>query len=237
MKLEPGFITHWKTERLIDQLGAEGLAAILRLWGNAQIRREWKGLHFTPKRLAMETKWKGDENHLFSVLTDSDAPWLDLEDDGTFSIHDFEDHQKQVIHLWSAGGKGGRPKKVSPTPSSKKDSSSSSYSSSYPICSTNENHMVFCATKIDLPFESESFKEAWLSWEKHRREIKKKLTEESVRQQFKKFSEWGEARAIEAIRYTIEKGWQGLVEPTSNQSHKNNKHAGINQGGFTGEEF
>jgi hypothetical protein len=92
----------------------------------------------------METKWKADENHLWKVLTDPDAPWLDVADDGTVSIHDFEDHQKQVIHLWSAGGKGGRPKKVSPTPSSKnkEDTSSSSSSSSYPISEPFENHLV-----------------------------------------------------------------------------------------------
>jgi hypothetical protein len=141
MKLDPGFISHWKTERLIAELGAEGLIAVLRLWGNAQIRREWKGLNFTPKRLAMETKWKGDENHLFSVLTDPDAPWLDLDVDGTFAIHGFEEHQKQVIHLWSAGPKGGRPRKVS-LDSSKEEEKDNTYSSSYPICKANGNHMV-----------------------------------------------------------------------------------------------
>lgn len=147
MKIDPGFITHWKTERIIAELGADGVVALLRLWGTAQIRREWKGLTFTPKRLAMETKWKGDENHLFSILTDPDAPWLDKADDGTFSIHGFEDHQKQVIHLWSAGGKGGRPRKVSPAPSSKEEDKDNTYSSSYPICEPNGNHMVLETTK------------------------------------------------------------------------------------------
>jgi hypothetical protein len=142
MKIDPGFPTHWKTERLIEQLGAEGIVVLLRIWGQAQIRREWKGLQMTPKRLAMETKWKGDENHLFSVLTDPDCAWLDIEDDGTVSIHGFEEHQKQVIHLWSAGGKGGRPKKVSPEPSSKKEEDTSTSSSSYPICEPNGNQMV-----------------------------------------------------------------------------------------------
>jgi hypothetical protein len=145
MKLDPGFITHWKTERLMDELGADGVVALLRLWGRAQIRREWKGLKLTPKRLKMETKWKGDENHLFSIFTDPDAPWLDTALDGTYSIHDFEEHQKQVIHLWNAGGKGGRPRKVSldsskeeENPEKKEDSSSSSY----PISEPNGNHMV-----------------------------------------------------------------------------------------------
>ena len=112
MKLDPGFISHWKTERLIADLGAEGVVVVLRMWGNAQIRREFTGLKLTPRRLAMETKWKGDENHLFSVLTDPDAPWLDKDDDGTFSIHGFSEHQHQVVKLWANGAKGGRPRKT-----------------------------------------------------------------------------------------------------------------------------
>lgn len=149
MKIDPGFINHWKTERLIAELGAEGVVAVLRLWGNAQIKRQWKGLELTPRRLAMETKWKADENHLFSILTDPDAPWLDLADDGTYSIHGFEEHQRQVIHLWNSSTKGGRPKKVSPEPFSKKEEDSSTSSSSYPICEPNGNHMVFAGEGVD----------------------------------------------------------------------------------------
>jgi hypothetical protein len=136
MKLDPGFVNHWKTERLVDQLGAEGVVAVLRLWGNAQIRREFSGLQLTPKRLAMELKWRGDEAMLFAVLTDPDAPWLDPEPDGGFTIHGFAEHQHQVVKLWENGKKGGRPPKPKPKPSS------SPSSSSYPICKPNENHMV-----------------------------------------------------------------------------------------------
>ncbi len=138
MKLDPGFINHWKTERLMDQLGAEGVIAILRLWGNAQIRRAFSGLHFTPKRLAMETKWKGDAEKLFAVLTDPDAPWLDMDEDGTFTIHGFSEHQHQVVKLWENGKKGGRP----PNTARKTSPSSSPSSSSSPICEPNENQMV-----------------------------------------------------------------------------------------------
>ena len=134
MKLDPGFLNHWKTERLMDQLGADGVVAVLRLWGSAQIRRQFSGLPLSPKRLAMELKWRGDEQRLFEVLTDPDAPWLDRETDGTFTVHGFEEHQHQVVKLWENGKKGGRPPKPKP--------SSSPSSSSYPICEPNENHMV-----------------------------------------------------------------------------------------------
>lgn len=69
-----------------------------------------------------------------------------------------------------------------------------------------------------LPFDSPEFAEAWADWRKHRTEIKKKLTPTSVKQQLKSFAENGEEWAIQTIRYTIEKGWQGLVPP----DHLNN---------------
>lgn len=149
MKIDPGFINHWKTERLIAELGAEGVVAVLRLWGNAQIKRQWKGLELTPRRLALETKWKTNEEHLFSVLTDPDAPWLDLADDGTYSIHGFEEHQKQVIHLWTSASKAGKPKRETPKNEEKKEKESSSYSSSYPICETNEEQMFSNGGGVD----------------------------------------------------------------------------------------
>ncbi|MCF7732103.1 MAG: hypothetical protein K9N23_10460 [Akkermansiaceae bacterium] len=78
-----------------------------------------------------------------------------------------------------------------------------------------------------LPFASEKFRAAWSDWEKHRSEIKKKLTPTSVAQQFKKFAEWGERRTIAAIEHTIEKGWQGLVEPTAINGFRSEKPARV----------
>ena len=60
------------------------------------------------------------------------------------------------------------------------------------------------------------FAGAWDRWVAHRTEIKKKLTPTSVRQQFKRFAEWGPDRAILAIEHTIEMGWQGIREPDGN---------------------
>ena len=76
------------------------------------------------------------------------------------------------------------------------------------------------AVDASLPFTSDAFQSAWGDWCQHRKEIKKKLTPTSVKQQFRKFEEWGEAKSIEVIRYTIEKGWQGLREPETNGASK-----------------
>lgn len=64
-----------------------------------------------------------------------------------------------------------------------------------------------------LPFESPEFMEVWEAWKKHRKEIRKPLTETSVKTQLAQFQSWGEARTIRAILHTIRKGWQGLKEP------------------------
>jgi len=73
---------------------------------------------------------------------------------------------------------------------------------------------------LELPFPSTAFAEAWKTWVTHRKEIKKKLTEESIKQQFKTFSEWGESKSIAAILYTVGKGWQGLVESPNFETSK-----------------
>ncbi len=52
MKIDPGFPNHWKTQMLVSRCGAEAAVGLLRLWGNAQISREWRDLALTPRKLA-----------------------------------------------------------------------------------------------------------------------------------------------------------------------------------------
>jgi len=71
--------------------------------------------------------------------------------------------------------------------------------------------------KMDLPFESEKFSEAWDMWQEHRREKKKRLTKSTATMQLKAMEEIGEFRAIAMIKYSIKNGWTGLFEDqTSN---------------------
>lgn len=115
LKLEPSFPDHWKTEALVKRCGAEAVLCLLRLWGQAQIQRKWTGLELTPKTLALKTKWLGDENHLWDAFTDPHTGWLDAMEDGTWEIHQFAEHNRQVVHLWEAGRKGGRPQRNTQT--------------------------------------------------------------------------------------------------------------------------
>lgn len=56
-----------------------------------------------------------------------------------------------------------------------------------------------------------AFETAWHDWQRYRTELKKPLTPTGLASQLKKLEELGHDRAIECIRRTILKGWQGLV--------------------------
>jgi hypothetical protein len=111
VKLEATFPDHWKTKRLVRACGAEAVVGLLRLWGHAQTRREFSGLTLNPVKLAGMMDYSGDEKALWDAMTDPQAPWLDEEPEGTWAIHGFAEHNRQLIHLWGASVKGGRPPK------------------------------------------------------------------------------------------------------------------------------
>lgn len=111
MKIEPTFCDHWKTKRLIRACGAEAVIGLLRLWGHAQSRREYTGLSLNPIKLAGMMDYSGDEKALWDAMTDPQAPWLDAEPEGTWAIHGFVEHNRQLIHLWEANAKRGRSPK------------------------------------------------------------------------------------------------------------------------------
>jgi hypothetical protein len=142
MKIEPSFCDHWKTKRLHRICGAEAVLGLLRLWGQAKIKRQYTGLVLNPTKLAAVMEYPGDEAVLWATMTDAAAPWLDGAEDGTWSLHGYAEHQAQIIRLWEIGRKGGRPKASTPSLILPSPNTSSSPSSS-PISEPNGNHMVF----------------------------------------------------------------------------------------------
>ena len=80
------------------------------------------------------------------------------------------------------------------------------------------------STKINLPFASEPFKAIWLEWEKHRQEIKKKLTPMAVKKQFNFLASLTEQEAIESIETSIQNGYTGLFPPKNSKPQKQNSN-------------
>lgn len=75
----------------------------------------------------------------------------------------------------------------------------------------------YASASVPEILDTEAFRTAWDDWQAHRKEIKKPLTKTSIKGQLAQFAEWGEQRAIAAIRHTIRKGWQGLAEAEASQ--------------------
>lgn len=74
---------------------------------------------------------------------------------------------------------------------------------------------------IELPYPSEAFREAWTQWLDHKRQIRQKMPETTIKAQFAQMIKWGEAAAIEAIRQSIANNWRGLFAPKSSRSPMN----------------
>lgn len=67
--------------------------------------------------------------------------------------------------------------------------------------------------KIPTELDRPDFKLAWSEWEGHKRAMRKTITPQGASRQIATLAEWGAQRAIAAIHYSIEKGWQGIFEP------------------------
>lgn len=71
---------------------------------------------------------------------------------------------------------------------------------------------------VQMPFDSDEFSKAWMSWIRYRKEIKKPIKESTITAQWKEFAKWGESKSIISIEMSIKNGWQGLFEPARSQS-------------------
>jgi hypothetical protein len=79
------------------------------------------------------------------------------------------------------------------------------------------------AVVIDkLPFDSDSFSEAWSNWVEHRIQLKKKLTPKTKEMQLRTLGAFSEQEAIDMINQSIGNGWTGLFELKNKANGKQN---------------
>ena len=95
-RVKPGFFTHFKTGRLESMLGYEGIVKLLNLWGWAAENRpsgELTGMNSDDIEFAIG--WKKQRGSFVSALVK--IGWLDTTDDGTFLLHDWQEHNPWVV--------------------------------------------------------------------------------------------------------------------------------------------
>jgi uncharacterized protein YdaU (DUF1376 family) len=120
---------------------------------------------------------------------------------------EIERYQAKSEKAKKAGSLGGMAKKAAPLANAKRTLSERQANASNQ--NQNQNHST---ESLTLPFASLEFEAAWKKWQKHRTELKKKLTPTMMEAQFSDMLKMGEKRAIAMINFTVSKGWQGLRE-------------------------
>jgi hypothetical protein len=79
------------------------------------------------------------------------------------------------------------------------------------------------APPLPVLLDTDEFRAVWKDYSDYRKQSKlRRLTAMSVRDQWAEMEGWGHEVAVEAVRTTIRKGWQGIFKP------KNGTHNGTN---------
>lgn len=68
-------------------------------------------------------------------------------------------------------------------------------------------------TVIPDSLDTPDFRAAWAEWERHRAEMRHKLTPTSTRQQLRRLEDMGHDNAISAIQHSIANGYRGIFPP------------------------
>lgn len=67
---------------------------------------------------------------------------------------------------------------------------------------------------VQLPFNSEEFKDAWNKYTNHRRQLQRPISKAQIVALFTQFTEWGEKKAVASIINSILRGWVGVFPYT-----------------------
>ena len=99
IRLSISFINHRKRKKLKRLLGAEGVLALIDLWLQTALNNPDGILRgMDEEDIALEAGWEGDPQEFVEALIK--CGFLDQLEDGTYKIHDWEEHQP-----WAAGAK------------------------------------------------------------------------------------------------------------------------------------
>lgn len=107
MIVQPDFLDHWKTLRLASVLNDQlAPVYVIRLWSYVQTRR-CDLIPDDAETVKAICRWSGCPDLLHKSLLE--CGWLEKHDDGLL-VHGWSDLNARLIHNWTAGATGGRPR-------------------------------------------------------------------------------------------------------------------------------
>jgi len=92
IRIKLSFRNHRKTEKLRRRLGEGGVLALLWLWMDAaENRPEGVLTGYDEEDIAIAAGWSGEAKEFISALLDTG--WMEKVDEGTYALHDYQEHQ------------------------------------------------------------------------------------------------------------------------------------------------
>jgi hypothetical protein len=96
IRIAISFKGHRKRKKLERILGSEAVLALIDLWiGTAMNHPEGKLTGMDELDISLEANWEGDPRKFVKTLID--VGFLDRDQDGTYSLHDWNEHQPWVV--------------------------------------------------------------------------------------------------------------------------------------------
>ena len=113
MIVQPDFLTHWKTRKLINRLKDPCAPLyVIRLWALCQTSKS-DCIPDNKETINAICEHDGDGRKLLKALVE--CGFLDLAEDGKFIVHGWSELNQKLLHNWEVGKRGGRPKKETQT--------------------------------------------------------------------------------------------------------------------------
>jgi len=95
IRLSVFFFQHRKTKKLKRKLGADGVLALISLWTYAAVNHPEGILPLDEEDIAIAADWDGDPQEFVNTLIE--IGFLEKLEDGTYKIHDWEEHQPWAV--------------------------------------------------------------------------------------------------------------------------------------------
>ena len=97
IRIDVGFLDHWKTETLIAECGVDSVLSLIRIWIFAAQNKpngQLDGIKTT--MIERVAKWRGEGGKLITCL--SDLRFLEQDENGVWCLHDWEEHNPYAAH-------------------------------------------------------------------------------------------------------------------------------------------
>lgn len=108
MIVEPDFLSHWKTQLLINDLNDRCAPLyVIALWAHCQQRRSDSFTNLAPNALKAICRYEGEASKLRSAL--ERCGFLDVEGEAVV-VHGWGELNAKLIANWDNGKTGGRPR-------------------------------------------------------------------------------------------------------------------------------